>query len=271
VPSVVARVLHTDIGRALAAYIPAIILRILDEFTANKLQPESAVALFSVIFAHSPSTIGMATEKILLLDFCHHDFVFSVLRICLPNARSDVPLPALARFCVENFKRGGMLLVGFLLLSHPELGLALLSRGVAKAAFLLCQNDLPNVRAYLRFVQLSLTAAERFPVKTNFAVSVMRLALAVVRAFGSDPQIGHQVISLCVHIVWKVKETIGEDSFRQEFEGLEGKDGVVQMLKLQIGKSAIRQRNANLIAFSATARSKRSEDVWEDLAVSDSD
>jgi hypothetical protein len=271
VQSVVARVLQTDTSRAIAPHTPAIVVRILSEYTSQKLTSESAVALFSVLFSHSPSIIGMATERLLQMDFSHHEFVFRVLRIALPVAHSDVPLAALSRFCIENFKRGGMLLVGFLLLSYPELGFALLSRGVAKAAFLLCANDLPNVRAYLRFVKLALSAAEGFPVKVGFAMSVLRLSLAVVRIFGSDPQIGHQVISLCVQLIWKVKEQVGEEVFRSEFGNLAGMDSVVAMLRLQIGKSAIRQRNANLIAFSASARSRRAEDAWEDLAASDDD
>jgi hypothetical protein len=271
VPAVVARILATDAARALATYAPAIAVRILKEFTAKALPAEAEVALFSVLFAHSPSIIGMATEKLIRLDFSYRELVLRVLRICLRGAHSDLPLAALARFCIENFKRGGMLLVGFLLLSHPELGLALLGRGVAKAAFLLCVNDLTNARAYLRFVQIGQAAAGRFPVRVGFGLSILRLALEVIGTFGSDPQIGHQVISHCVHIILKVKEEVGDERFRREFEKLPGKDEVAAMLRLQIGKSAIRQRNANLMAFSASARSRRAEDAWEELVISEED
>jgi hypothetical protein len=267
VSSVIGRILKTDVNRALALYAPAIVSRVVAEFVANKVQAESAVALLCIIMSHSPEIIGLATDLLLQLDFCHNEFVFSVLRIALPNARSDIPLAAISRFCITHFKRGGMLLVGSLLLSHAELGLALLSRGVAKAAFLLCANDLPNARAYLRFVQVALAAAENFGVAGSFAAAALRLALEVIRTFGSDPQIGHQIISLSVQIVWKVKEIIGEDAFRREFAQMATIAGVMAMLRLQIGKAAIRQRNANLIAFSSTGRSKRVEDEWEELAV----
>jgi hypothetical protein len=268
---VIARILQTDVAGALTPYAPAIVARTLREFTSKRFAAPTAVALLSLAIAHSPSIIGHAVDLLLLLDSAHRDFVFTVLRIALPRPHAALPLISLARFCVEHFKRGGMLLVGALLLSNPELAFALLSRGVAKAAFLLCANDLANARAYLRFVQLALDAAGAFTVHRPFALAVLRLAFGVIRAFGSDPQIGHQILSLCVQILSTVKKAVGEEEFKREFAVNEGREAVIGMLRLQIGKAAIRQRNANLVAFSANARAKRAEDDWEDLEVLDGD
>jgi hypothetical protein len=270
-PAVVARVLQTDASRALTPYAPAVVQRTLREFASQRLAAATAVALLAVAIAHSPATVGYAIDLLLPMDAAHRDFVFTVLRVALPAARTGLPLVPLARFCVEHFKRGGMLLVGALLLSNAELAFALLGRGVAKAAFLLCANDLPNARAYLRFVQLALEAAEGFAVRGPFALAVLRLAFAVIRAFGSDPQIGHQILSLCVQIIWAAKRAVGEDAFKREFLRSEGREAVIAMMRLQIGKAAIRQRNANLVAFSANARARRAEDDWEDLEVLDGD
>jgi hypothetical protein len=184
---------------------------------------------------------------------------------------SEIPLASVSRFCIENFKRGGMVLVGSLLLENPELGVALLSRGVAKAAFLLCANDVMNVRAYLRFVQVSLGAVTTFWIRTLFALSVMRLAMEVIKNFGDDVQRGHQIISLCVQILIKVKEIVGDDAVREEFARFAGRGRVVEMMKLQIGKAVLREQNENLVAFSANPRAKRHEDEWEDLDAGSSD
>jgi hypothetical protein len=81
------------------------------------------------------------------------------------KARANFPLAALARFCIEHFQCDGMLLVGALLINHPELAIALLSREVAKAAFLLWSNDIQNGRAYLRFVQFVIAASDGLSVQ----------------------------------------------------------------------------------------------------------
>jgi hypothetical protein len=235
------------------------------------LKDDIAIALFSIIFDHSPSAASLTIELILKLACPYSEFALKFLRICLPNLRSNVPLASLSRFCIENFKRGGMVLVGSLLLENPKLGVALLSRGVAKAAFLLCANDVMNVRAYLRFVQVSLEAAAGFSIRTLFAASVMRLALEVIQNFGNDVQRGHQIISLCVQILVKVREIVGDGAFREEFTRSVGRGRVIEMMKLQIGKAVLREKNENLVAFSANARAKRREDEWEDLDTGSSD
>jgi hypothetical protein len=263
--------MKTDSERLLRRYSETICVRTVKEFIGNRLKEDVAIALFSIIFDHSPSAASLTIELILQLADRFSEFALKFLEICLPNLRSDVPLASLSRFCIENFKRGGMVLVGSLLLENPELGVALLSRGVAKAAFLLCANDVMNVRAYLRFVQLSLEAAVAFSIRTPFAASVMRLTMEVIRNFGNDVQRGHQIISLCVQILVKVKEVVGDDAFRTEFTRYVGRGRVVEMMNLQIGKAVLREKNENLVAFSANARAKRREDEWEDLDAGSSD
>jgi hypothetical protein len=271
VPLVIGQILKTDSDRLLRKYSETICVRIVKEFIGNRLTENVAIALFSMIFNHSPSAAGLTIELILQIAGRYLEFALRLLKICLPNLHSDIPLASLSRFCIENFKRGGMVLVGSLLLENPELGVALLSRGVAKAAFLLCANDVVNVRAYLRFVQVSLGAAAAFSIRTPFAVSVMRLAMEVIRNFGNDVQRGHQIISLCVQVFVKVKEIVGDEEFREEFGRSTGRGRVVEMMRLQIGKAVIREKNENLLAFSANIRAKRHEDEWQDLDASSSD
>jgi hypothetical protein len=205
-----------------------------------------------------------------LLHRLNAETALNVCQIGLPYAAGNVPVTALSRFCIESFKQGGMALVGYLLLNSRELGIALLSKGSARAAFLLCANDIVNCRVFLRLIQVSLMTLEKTKMAHAFGISVIRLGFHVLRDFGSDVQRGHSIITLCVQLFLHVKGIIGDAAFRKEYEKIEEKGKILSVMRVQITKAALRAKNVNLVTISSRERSKRRDDEeWGDLEIGD--
>ena len=272
-PSVIANVVLTDSSSRLRKYYTTIAKWIIDKYMEHQLNEKTSLALLSLLCNNAPDIIGYVCNAVLGHSRDHSEFVLNVLQIALPLAKHDIPLVDISRFCIAEFKKGGMLLIGHLLLENPELGLALLSQGGAKASFLLCQNDITNARPYLRFIQLSLATAEKYPIAQQFSRSVFKLVVQLIASFGSDVQIGHQIIGLSVSILFDIKTILGDADFQKEYDRITGpeKEKLVSLLTTQIAKSDLRHRNANLVAFSTAPRNKRStgDDEWGELEISD--
>lgn len=265
--SVLSYMINSDFQtKKLSIYLPAISSFILESIYEKKsITEKEGIPLFSLIFHHSPSIVGYVSN--LLLNNKKYsissDFTMNVLKIGIPIMTGSFPLRQVSRFCIEMFKKGGMLLIGKALIEKPEIGFALLSQGNAKACFLLCSNDLNNCRAYLRFVQLCLSSSEKIDdndCKTLFAKSVFRLAVKVMCNFGSDVQRGHQIVSLSIQLIQNVKKIIGVEAMNDLFNMLDlsEKINTFSMMNLHISKAELKKRNQNLAAFSTTQRSRRS-------------
>lgn len=272
-------IINSDFNsKNLFIHLPAISQLILDNlFDKHRIDEKEGIPLFSLIFHHSPSIVGYVSNLLLKNTNTNlnnnnntsskkyiipSDFTLNVIKIGIPLLSGSFPLRQVSRFCIEMFKKGGMLLIGKALIEKPEIGFALLSQGNAKACFLLCSNDLNNCRAYLRFVQLSLSSSENInnnDCKLSFAKSVFRLAVNVLCKFGSDVQRGHQIVSLCVQLIQNVKQIVGVDELNKMFNVLDlpEKLATFKMMNLHISKAELKKRNKNLAAFSTIQRTRR--------------
>ena len=281
-----ANIIHSDFeSKSLSVYMNCVSKLFLDMFVTQKINDKESISLFTLLFYHSPKLIGSIISKILIRSDIDCDFKFSLLKIAVAvigkNNSIPIPLRQISRFCIENFKKGGMLLVGKALIENPELGFSLLSQGNAKAAFLLCANDIDNCRAYLRFIQLSLESLihiNNFDTKLSFSTSVFKLSVTILCCFGSDTQRGHQIVSLCIQLFQKIKEIVGVEKLNEMFNSLEIKEKLAtfKMINLHISKAVLRKRNQSLSAFSTVQRSRRGgididddESGWQTLEVGD--
>jgi hypothetical protein len=160
---------------------------------------------------------------------------------------SDLPIAALAHFCIENFKH--------MKCCSSMHSCALLSRGVANTTFLLCSNDLQSVRVYLRFVQLTLTASEGFLVKVDFSFVVVRLAFEVIR-------------KLDIRFVHCAFRQFGRPGCIPSCVWADGGKrwscGSTETPDWEVCHSATQ---CNSVVCSASARVRRVDDEWEDLSV----
>ncbi|OHT16412.1 hypothetical protein TRFO_02655 [Tritrichomonas foetus] len=284
---VFANILTSDLEtHSLTKYIPKIASYILDIFVNsaasahNKLLNENeAVSLFSLIFHHSPHFVGFILNELISgaqSSNVSPEFKLQILKIGIPISEGAIPLRQISRFCIEMFKRGGMVLIGKVLIERPEIGFALLSQGNAKAAFLLCSNDLNNSRAYLRFIQLCLSSSAKISnneTKINFSKSVFKLSIQVLSQFGTDVQRGHQIVSLCVQIIQNIRGMVDENTLNDMFNSLNltEKLALFKMMNLHISKAELRKRNQNLTAFSTSQRTRRGEESseWQTLEIGD--
>lgn len=274
-PKICAYLIRSDKENRLSAFIPLISDRIIDNYLDNIIPHNTAVALFSLLSNHYPEYVGISIQRLINLDYDQYDFILAVLKNALIVSKGALPLERLSRYFIEMFKRGGMQTLGLILINNPDVGIALLSKGNAKAAFVLCSNDLNNAIAFLHFITLSLTVAQKNEmVKTGFSKSCLSLAFKVITTFGNDVQRGPIIVQLCVKMI-RICLNVLEDEFKSEYSTLNDKELVIKMLNTHIIKANIRQKSSNLMSFSTTQRKKtyddEDDDGWQTLEIGDSD
>jgi hypothetical protein len=226
----------------------------------------AAEALLVLLFAHTPDVVGAVCEHAIASRRIDAAFRLTVVRL---SFRAPAPpIGGTPRFLLSVFKKGGMHTVGQTLIARPPLGIALLARGAAKAAFLLAMKDAENVRAYLWFAQLALAVIRESDreMAAAFARAVARLAVAAIEKWQADPINGRAIVWHCVRIVRDVAEVV-------QLEGAIGDDareGIVRILEEHVeGELQVRKMQA-LVEFSTNDRGRRQSE-WSTLEIADSD
>jgi hypothetical protein len=253
--------LKNDQARRLRRYSFSIV----DRFVREKAQP----GLFVLLFDHSPFVIGFALEKILETDFEQKLEIveLALIRFC---ASDCLPLRRLAKYLIEMLKLGGLQIVAQVLIKNRDVGIALLSGQLAKAVFLLAVSDGTNAKTFLQFVQLILFALRGEQMLVMFAEATFRLAVAVIKKHGRDPQRGPPTVATAVQLMSEVRVLVGGE-FQGLWEAVDGKADLCEVLRIQINKAELRKKNANLTSFSTGKRARKGTGDWQTLEIGDSD
>jgi hypothetical protein len=238
---------------------------IADRFVREKAEP----ALFVLLFDHSPFVIGFTLDKLLETDFEQKLEIveLGLIRFC---ANDYLPLRRLARYLIEVLKLGGLHFVAQVLIKNRGVGIALLSEQLAKAVFLLAVSDGTNAKTFLQFVQLILFALKSEQILVMFAQAAFRLAMAVIKKHGRDPQRGPPTVATAVQLINEVRALVGME-FQGLWEAVDDRGEVCEVLRMQINKAELRKKNANLASFSTGKRARKGTGDWQTLEIGDSD
>jgi hypothetical protein len=177
------------------------------------------------------------------------------------------------RFLLGHFKKGGMHLIGEMLIVKPQVGIALLSKGAAKAAFLLALNDVENVRAYLWFVQLGLVTFAQTDkvIARRFSISLLKLCVQVIQKWSKDPLNGRMIVWHSIRIFKDIAGILGEP-IRACFDEIPvtQKENLIGIIEEQVEAEIQNKKMQSLIEFSTNDRGKRHSE-WTVLEIGDSD
>ncbi|OHS96824.1 hypothetical protein TRFO_09710 [Tritrichomonas foetus] len=263
-PQIFAHLLKSDFRKTLKFYTPAIFNVILTNWNNKAIN-----ALIVVLFTHSPAVIGGSIIKTIENKIVPSEFKIEVITRGLLLSKGGIPLDFISRFCIGTFKKGAMHMIGRIIVEREDVGIALLSEGAAKAAFLLSSVEKGNCRAYLRFIQLSLNVLEKnTSISTKFARSAVILALTVASKFGGDvTRLGHQILCQCVWILIDARKILKEkyeDAFNECDENERSK--AINNITHHIRAEEQRKKVDQLVEFSTNDRGKKQME-WQTLEI----
>lgn len=264
---VLAYLLYTDSDGILKQYSPIIIDMIIEYHRFNKIDSKEAKVLFILVTNHNPSVSGYFVNKIIESSSDSVQFKIDVMALSLNEKTSNISIEALSRFCITSYKKGGMQLIGSLLISTPEIGVALLYKGGIKAAFLLSQKDHKNARVYLRFIELALSVMSTRKEGKLFAESVLMFCLSFLSELHHDSILDRKLVPSVVTIMQTVEALIG-NSFYDIFSRLciSKIELVHKVLDSTIQASLQRKKASLLTEFSTIQRSAKLGD-WQVLDI----
>lgn len=219
--------------------------------------------------------VGQIIPDILSLqNSIENDYLLEILNNCLMNFEGEFPIDIMARFCIQIFRRGGMLLIARLLISRPNIGIVFLQNGGMKSCFLMAMNDFSNFTVYGRFIELAISVCQKSDktVCLMLCESVTRLVCKLIVQYGNDVMKGHQTVQLCVSLLKKCQEILNDEKFLSILLSIDSFDrqDVVKMLETHIQKAAIKKKAKQLATFSSNTRARKSDD-WQTLELSDDD
>lgn len=299
-PKTLAYLLKSDIHQqSLHPYSFFIATFIVKKFKEGKINIDTANALFILLFEHTHSIITQVCDYVIDNQNLSADFKMMVVTLALSRIKENDSFGQIPRFLISTFKKGGMHLIGHFLKTRPILAFALLSKGAAKAAFLLPFKDMENSRAFLWFLQLSLKTMEKtidalksndktvtdFGVKVQdiqnlaklFACSIFRLALKIIEKYGKDQINGRMIVWHCIRMIQDAQRVAGDEMIKNVFEtefqnNVDRKENCFSILKINIENEIQNKKMQELVEFSSKERGKsNNEDEWETLEIGDSD
>jgi hypothetical protein len=265
-PALFGYLLKSDDRKTLRKFAFAIGACVVDRYRNGQVSIDEAAALFVLLFRHSPEVVGAVCEHAIAAK--HVAASFKLMVVNLAFRAPALALGGIPRFLLSVFKKGGMHLIGQTLIRRPPLGIALLSKGAAKAAFLLALKDAENVRAYLWFIQLALAVlrTQEADIAAGFARAAARLVLAAIEKWHADPLNGRAIVWHCVRIVREVAEVVK----LEEVIGGEVGEELIRMLGEQVEGEIQVRKMQELVEFSTNERGRRQSE-WSTLEIADSD
>jgi hypothetical protein len=272
-PVIFTYLIRTDSRKTLSPYALAISNCLVERFQQRLLGLDAATALFMLLFDHTPHVIEATLENAIAIKGLERDFKLMVVGLGLKTNPQVSSLGGVPRYLLSVFNKGGMHLIGNLLLSKPQIAIALLSKGAAKAAILLAFKEIDNVRAYIWFIQLSLLTMEHHNKKLGlkFAPVVYRFCVKVIDKWGKDPMNGKMIVWHCIRVIKDGLRLIGGslESLFGESDRAE-RESVIQMITDGIESEIQNRKMQSLVAFSANERGKRQSE-WSVLEIDESD
>jgi hypothetical protein len=227
-------------------------------------------ALFALLFHHSPVVIGFALEHLLRSNVHTQETKLEIVEFGLIRFEQahSLPLRPIAKFFVEMLRSGGLEVLATLLLKRKQIAIALLSEQIVRAIFVLALNDPPNTNTFLQFVQLIMSVIREDPLGVRFSKPAFRCALLGMLKHGRDPQRGPAVVATAAQLMNDARALLGR-GFESLFRTLSAAEqaDACEILRTQIGKAALRKKNAHLIAFSDGPRLRKTVDEWQTLEI----
>ncbi|EAY14455.1 hypothetical protein TVAG_426480 [Trichomonas vaginalis G3] len=273
--TVISYVVFTDQNNILEKFVPTISKFLTKSVNSKFTTIEKCVSLYSLLSIHYKKMVGQIIPDILSLqNSIENDYLLEILNNCLMNFEGEFPIDIMARFCIQIFRRGGMLLIARLLISRPNIGIVFLQNGGMKSCFLMAMNDFSNFAVYGRFIELAISVCQKSDktVCLMLCESVTRLVCKLIVQYGNDVMKGHQTVQLCVSLLKKCQEILNDEKFLSILLSIDSFDrqDVVKMLEIHIQKAAIKKKAKQLATFSSNTRARKSDD-WQTLELSDDD
>ena len=280
--TIFAYLLQKDERRTLTNYATTIFQFFMNHWDEEEDQSK-IIALIVILFTHSPSVINSCISNIIENESKYpSELTIEILKrgLLLSKKGSKIPLELIMRFCIKNFKKGAMHMIGLIVVEREEIGLALLAEGAAKAASLLSLVEKGNCRAYLRFIQLALNVIEKnfnndnHDIELKFAKSAVLLALSVASKFGKDmSRHGHQILLQCIGILKDSKRMLNENNkFEDAFLLVdeEIRKNAITNIIFHIRSEEQRKKADQLVEFSTNDRGKKQME-WQTLEIEGAD
>ena len=207
---------------------------------------------------------GSFLRYLLKINISQSEIKQDIVIRCMVNAMGDLPIEEISRYCIETFRRGGMNIVACILSLRPEIGISLLSKGCAKAAFLVSQKDLENNRTYTLFLNHCLNSIKGNDLLTkSFADAVSRLCHHLVITKGKDQKFGYQLTTNCVSLL-RISNSYGNGVF-DELSSQEKAD-FISIVESIIEKTKIKKKSSKLATFSVNQWARKA-DEWQMLEI----
>ncbi|OHT01489.1 hypothetical protein TRFO_31677 [Tritrichomonas foetus] len=272
-----AYLLSSDTERAsLRPYALFMATFIIQKFKEQKITFDSTNALFILLFKHSPNVIAQVCDFVIATKGLSAQFKLMVIDLSLTMIKEGDSFGSIPRYLLSSFRKGGMHLLGHYLITKPNVGIALLSKGAAKAAFLLALKDIENSRAFLWFLQLSMITLEKHSPNPNtpklFACSIFRLCIKMIDICGKDPLNGRMTVWHCIRMIQDAQRIAGSKILSYVYNEIDQdqKSKLAELLNQSIYNELQNKKMQELMEFSTNDRGKRN-DEWQTLEIDDSD
>ena len=267
-PKVIANLLLNDTQRYLSKYGQAMLLCFFTNYIHQRITEPEASSLITLLINHTPSIATLANALAIELGESHNNFKINVIkRAILSQKCTSVPIDNLSRFLLSIFKHGGMQVVATLLISIPNIGIALLAKGCLKMAFLLTEIDFKNLKAYLLFIHLSLTSLRQTKYFKPVFISVFNLIAHHSCKLRHDNALDRQLVPCIVGIM---REYCSSKDFKALYDKLDKKkrSSLVKFIHSEVVAETQRKKASNLVVISLNQRVTQ-QDEWQDVEIED--
>lgn len=272
-PQIFAYLLHSDENHKLAQYSLAIAYLFVEKYKNGDINFNSTIALFTLLFNHSPICISQTLEYVIGNKGMSTKFKLALINLGFLTCDGGNAIGSIPRYLISSFKKGGMHTIGQFLLAKPDLGILFLSKGGAKAALLLGLKDMDNTRAYLWFIQLSLSVFKEKKIKIAkaYAPCVFRFLVKIIEKWGVDLFNGRMIIWHCIRILHDIEAILGKE-FSACFDELDKceRQKVISLMNEHVEAAIQNKKIQDLMEISNTERSHKTNE-WVTLEIEDSD
>ena len=261
-PKFLAIILRTDSRKICQKYSLFIVEFLIDKIINEKLTKEISKLIFIILFNYDKTIISNSILKILKMDQKFKDIKLELITVGLSLKPNEIPLEQASKFYVLMFKSGSMKSLAFLLQNNQDIVISILSKGVAKASFVLSMNDPTNTTEYLSFISYIYHNISNNLIKESISKSIFKLCINLIYKFSSNSLYGNNIISQCIYLIKEIS------NLGNHYDNLDSKDKIklIQTLQKHLNKALLRKQNSNLLMFSTNTRSSK-ELEWETLEI----
>jgi len=263
-PIALAYIIRSDSKKSIVNYAQMLFELIYEKYHLSNINGIQYLALCYLMIDQYHEKCGSFLRYLLKINISQSEIKQDIVIRCMVNAMGDLPIEEISRYCIETFRRGGMNIVACILSLRPEIGISLLSKGCAKAAFLVSQKDLENNRTYTLFLNHCLNTIKGNDLLTkSFADAVSRLCHHLVITKGKDQKFGYQLTTNCVSLL-RISNSYGNGVY-DELSSQEKAD-FISIVESIIEKTKIKKKSSKLATFSVNQWARKA-DEWQMLEI----